>query len=343
MARVYREGDIGDEITTRKVAVLGYGSQGHAHALNLKESGCDVTVGLYEGSKSWDKAEDDGLPVKTIAGAASDADVVMMLLPDEKQPAVFVTEVGPNLTEGDLMLFAHGFNIHFNQIVVPPDVDLGLVAPKSPGHVLRRLYSEGKGMPSLFAVESDASGQARDVVLSYARAIGSGRAGIIETTFAEETETDLFGEQAVLCGGLTALLKAGFETLVEAGYQPELAYYECVNELKLIVDLIYEGGLAQMRYSISNTAEYGDYTAGPKVIDEGVKTRMREILADVQSGKFATEWVLENRAGGASFLAMRRPEEQLPVERIGAELRALAAEGIIEEAPAESPSGGEIR
>src|SRR5919112_361551 len=261
MARVYREGDIGNEITTRRVAILGYGSQGHAHALNLKESGCDVTVGLYEGSKSWDKAEDDGLPVKTIVDAVRDADVVMMLLPDEKQPAVFATEVGPNLTEGDLMLFAHGFNIHFNQIVVSPDVDLGLVAPKGPGHVLRRLYVEGKGMPSLFAVESDASGQARDVILSYARAIGSGRAGIIETTFAEETETDLFGEQAVLCGGLSALLKAGFETLVEAGYQPELAYYECVNELKLIVDLIYEGGLAGMRYSISNTAEYGDYTA----------------------------------------------------------------------------------
>src|ERR671921_175144 len=222
MARVYREGDIGDEITTRKVAILGYGSQGHAHALNLKESGCDVTVGLYEGSKSWPKAEEDGLPVKTIADAVKNADVVMMLLPDERQPAVFRTEVGPNL----------------------PDVDLGLVAPKGPGHVLRRLYVEGKGMPSLFAVENDASGRARDVILSYARAIGSGRAGIIETTFAEETETDLFGEQAVLCGGLTALLTAGFDTLVEAGYQPELAYYECVNELKLIVDLIYEGGLA---------------------------------------------------------------------------------------------------
>ena len=275
MARVYREGDIGNEITTRRVAVLGYGSQGHAHALNLKESGCEVRVGLYEGSKSWPKAEDDGLSVATIADAVRGADVVMMLLPDEKQPAVFEAEVGPNLSEGDLMLFAHGFNIHFNQIVVPPEVDLGLVAPKGPGHVLRRLYVEGKGMPSLFAVENDASGQARDVILSYARAIGSGRAGIIETTFAEETETDLFGEQAVLCGGLTALLTAGFETLVEAGYQPELAYYECVNELKLIVDLIYEGGLAGMRYSISNTAEYGDYTAGPKIIDEAAKERMR--------------------------------------------------------------------
>jgi ketol-acid reductoisomerase len=338
MARVYREGDIGDEITTRKVAILGYGSQGHAHALNLKESGCDVTVGLYEGSKSWDKAEDDGLPVKTIADAVRDSDVVMMLLPDEKQPAVFATEVGPNLTEGDLMLFAHGFNIHFNQIVVSPDVDLGLVAPKGPGHVLRRLYVEGKGMPSLFAVENDASGGARDTILSDARAIGSGRAGIIETSFAEETETDLFGEQAVLCGGLTALLKAGFDTLVEAGYQPELAYYECVNELKLIVDLIYEGGLAGMRYSISNTAEYGDYTAGPKIIDEAAKERMRTILTDIQSGKWAKDWVLENQAGGSSFLAMRRREAESQVEKVGQELRALAAEGI--ETPA-GRAGGE--
>src|ERR687897_1584755 len=341
MARVYREGDLGDEITARKVAILGYGSQGHAHALNLKESGCDVTVGLYEGSKSWPKAEGEGLPVKTIAEATRDASVVMMLLPDEKQPAVFAAEVGPNLSEGDLMLFAHGFNIHFNQIVVPPDVDLGLVAPKGPGHVLRRLYVEGNGMPSLFAVENDASGQARDTILSYARAIGSGRAGIIETSFAEETETDLFGEQAVLCGGLTALLKAGFDTLVEAGYQPELAYYECVNQLKLIVDLIYEGGLAGMRYSISNTAEYGDYTAGPKLIDESVKERMRGILADIQSGKFAKDWVLENEAGLPGFLAMRRREAELRVEKVGAELRALAAEGV--EAPAESPAGGENR
>src|ERR671933_1173293 len=277
------------------------------------------------------------------ADAVQWADVVMMLLPDERQPAVYTAEVEPNLSEGMLMLFAHGFNIHFNQIVVPPVVDLGLVAPKGPGHVLRRLYVEGKGMPALFAVGNDASGEARDLILSYARGIGSGRAGIIETTFAEETETDLFGEQAVLCGGLTSLLKAGFDTLVEAGYQPELAYYECVNELKLIVDLIYEGGLAQMRYSISNTAEYGDYTSGPRLIDDSVKERMREILTDVQSGKFAKEWVLENQAGGASFLAMRRQEEQSQVERVGAELRALAAEGMIEEAPAGSPTGGETR
>src|SRR5215217_390457 len=337
MARVYREGDIGNEITQKKTAVLGFGSQGHAHALNLKDSGCEVAVGLYEGSKSWPRAEEAGLQVMTIPEAVRWADVVMMLLPDEKQPAVYESEVGPNLSEGDLMLFAHGFNIHFNQIVVPPEVDLGLVAPKGPGHVLRRLYVEGKGMPALFAVGNDHSGEARDLTLSYARGIGCGRAGVLETTFAEETETDLFGEQAVLCGGLTALLKAGFDTLVEAGYQPELAYYECVNELKLIVDLIYEGGLAGMRYSISNTAEYGDYTAGPKIIDEAARDRMRTILADIQSGKWAKDWVLENQAGGSSFLAMRRREAESQVEKVGRELRALVAEGI--ETPAGSAGG----
>jgi ketol-acid reductoisomerase len=341
MARVYREADIGNEITQKKTAVLGFGSQGHAHALNLKDSGCEVAVGLYEGSKSWPRAEEAGLQVMTIPEAVRWAGVVMMLLPDEKQPTVYESEVEPNLSEGDLMLFAHGFNIHFNQIVVPPEVDLGLVAPKGPGHVLRRLYVEGNGMPALFAVGNDASGEARDLILSYARGIGCGRAGVLETSFAEETETDLFGEQAVLCGGLTALLKAGFDTLVEAGYQPELAYYECVNELKLIVDLIYEGGLAGMRYSISNTAEYGDYTAGPRLVDESVKRRMKEILADIQSGKFAKDWVLENRAGGASFLAMRRREAELRVEKVGAELRALAAEGV--EAPAGNPAGGKNR
>ena len=340
MARVYREGDIGNEIMQRKVAILGYGSQGHAHALNLKDSGCEVVVGLYEGSKSKEKAEAEGLQVMTIADATRWADVVMLLLPDEKQPAVYRAEIEPNLSEGMLVLFAHGFNIHFNQIVVPPHVDLGLVAPKGPGHVLRRLYVEGKGMPSLFAIQNDASGEARDVALSYARGIGSGRAGIIETTFEEETETDLFGEQAVLCGGLSALLKAGFDTLVEAGYQPELAYYECVNELKLIVDLIYEGGLAGMRYSISNTAEYGDYTAGPKVIDEGTKDRMREILVNIQNGKFARDWVLENQAGGASFLAQRRREALLPVEKVGAELRALAAEGVESQAASSAKGQG---
>ena len=338
MARVYREADIGDEILRQKVAVLGYGSQGHAHARNLKDSGGEVAVGLYKGSKSWSAAEDAGFEVMTTADAVRWADVVMMLLPDERQPAVFTEHVAPNLSEGMLFLFAHGFNIHFNQIRVPEEVDLGLVAPKGPGHVLRRLYTEGKGMPALFAVANDASGKARDLVLSYARGIGCGRAGVLETTFAEETETDLFGEQAVLCGGLTALLKAGFETLVEAGYQPELAYYECVNELKLIVDLIYEGGLENMRYSISNTAEYGDYTAGPRLIDDGVKSRMKDILTDIQSGRFARDWVLENQAGGASFLAMRHREAELPVTKVGKELRDLAAEGA--EAPAAQNTGG---
>ena len=340
MARVYREADVGNEIAQKKTAILGFGSQGHAHALNLKDSGCEVAVGLYEGSQSWQKAEAEGLPVMTAAEATRWAEVVMMLLPDEKQPAVYKSEVEPNLSEGDLMLFAHGFNVHFNQINVPHEVDLGLVAPKGPGHVLRRLYVEGKGMPALFAVGNDASGSARDVILSYARGIGCGRAGILETTFAEETETDLFGEQAVLCGGLTALLEAGFDTLVEAGYQPELAYYECVNELKLIVDLIYEGGLAGMRYSISNTAEYGDYTAGPRLIDESVRERMRSILSDIQSGKFAKEWVTENAAGQPAFQAMRRRGAASNVEKVGAELRALAAEGV--EAPAGSPAGGEV-
>ncbi|TCJ20675.1 ketol-acid reductoisomerase [Rubrobacter taiwanensis] len=328
MARVYREGDIGNEIADRKIAVLGYGSQGHAHALNLRDSGCEVVVGLYKESPSWSKAERDGLAVTETPEAVRWADVVMMLLPDEAQPAVFRSEVEGNLSEGMLLLFAHGFNIHFNQIRVPPEVDLGLVAPKGPGHVLRRLYVEGRGMPALFAVGNDASGRARDLTLSYARAIGCGRAGIIETTFGEETETDLFGEQAVLCGGLTALLTAGFETLVEAGYQPELAYYECVNELKLIVDLIYEGGLAEMRYSISNTAEYGDYVSGPRVIDEHVKENMRRILAEIQSGQFAKEWVLENQAGRPNFLARRRREAESRVEKVGAELRSLAAEGV---------------
>ncbi|HSL00799.1 MAG TPA: ketol-acid reductoisomerase [Rubrobacteraceae bacterium] len=346
MARVYREADIGNEIAQKKIAILGFGSQGHAHALNLKNSGCEVAVGLYEGSQSRQKAEEAGLQVMTNAEAVRWADVVMMLLPDEKQPAVFESEVEPNLTEGMLMLFAHGFNIHFNQVNVPPGVDLGLIAPKGPGHVLRRLYVEGKGMPALFAVGNDATGSARDLVLSYARGIGCGRAGILETTFAEETETDLFGEQAVLCGGLTALLEAGFDTLVEAGYQPELAYYECVNELKLIVDLIYEGGLARMRYSISNTAEYGDYTAGPKLIDESVRERMRAILADIQSGKFAKDWVVENAAGQPSFLAMRRRGANARVEKVGAGLRALAAEGVEapvgNPTPTRSPAGGDV-
>src|ERR671910_18814 len=337
MARVYREGDIGNEIMQRKVAILGYGSQGHAHALNLKDSGCEVAVGLYEGSASKEKAEAEGLQAINTADAVRWADVVMMLLPDEKQPAVYRAEVEPNLSEGMLMLFAHGFNIHFNQIMVPPEVDLGLVAPKGPGHVLRRLYVEGNGMPALFAIGNDASGEARDLILSYAKGIGCGRAGILETTFAEETETDLFGEQAVLCGGVAALVNAGFETLVEAGYQPELAYFETMHELKLIVDLMYQGGLQYMRYSISDTAEYGDYVSGPRIIDERIRAEMKRILADIQSGKWAKDWVLENQAGGSRFLAMRRREAESQVEKVGQELRALAAEGI--ETPAGSAGG----
>src|SRR5918998_2235191 len=337
MARVYREGDIGNEITQRKVAILGYGSQGHAHALNLKDSGCEVAVGLYEGSASRTRAEREGLQVMTPADAVQWADVVMMLLPDEWQPAVFRSEVEPNLSEGMLVLFAHGFNIHFNQITVPAEVDLGLVAPKGPGHVLRRLYVEGKGMPALFAVGNDASGEARDLILSYARGIGCGRAGIIETSFAEETETDLFGEQAVLCGGLSALLTAGFGKPVGGGGHPRPPGLQGGHRAEMIVDLIYEGGLAGMRYSISNPAEYGDYTAGPKIIDEAAKERMRTILADIQSGKWAKDWVLENQAGGSSFLAMRRREAESQVEKVGQELRALAAEGI--ETPAGSAGG----
>ena len=295
MARVYREADVGNEIAQKKIAILGFGSQGHAHALNLKDSGCEVAVGLYEGSKSWPRAEEAGLQVRTIPEAVRWADVVMMLLPDEKQPAVYRNEVEPNLSDGDLMLFAHGFNIHFNQIVVPPEVDLGLVAPKGPGHVLRRLYVEGNGMPALFAVGNDASGEARDLILSYARGIGCGRAGILETTFAEETETDLFGEQAVLCGGLTALLKAGFDTLVEAGYQPELAYYECVNELKLIVDLIYEGGLAGMRYSISNTRAGGSPRTGYSRTRQARRASWR-----CAAGRRSSGWRRSGRSCGRS-------------------------------------------
>jgi ketol-acid reductoisomerase len=321
------------------VAIIGYGSQGEAHARNLSESGVDVVVGLRPESASAERAREAGLRVTDAAAATSEANVVMVLVPDTAAPSVYHAEIEPNLRDGALLMFAHGFNIHFGEVDPPGGIDVGMVAPKGPGHLVRRLYEGGGGVPALFAVHRDATGTARDRTLAYARGIGAGKAGILETTFAEETETDLFGEQAVLCGGLTALLKAGFDTLVEAGYQPELAYYECVNELKLIVDLIYEGGLAGMRYSISNTAEYGDYTAGPRLVDEDVKQRMREILADIQSGKFAKDWVLENEAGGASFLAMRRREAELRVEKVGAELRALAAEGV--EAP--SPAGGETR
>jgi ketol-acid reductoisomerase len=312
-----------DLLAGKTIAIIGYGSQGHAHALNLKDSGMNVIVGLYPGSKSAAKAQAAGLTVKSVADAAKAADLLMILLPDEVQKTVYKNEIEPQLEEGNVLAFAHGFNIHFGQIVPPPDVDAIMVAPKGPGHLVRRTYEEGQGVPCLFAVFQDATGQARDRAMAYAKGIGGTRAGILETTFREETETDLFGEQAVLCGGLSALIKAGFETLVEAGYQPELAYFECLHEVKLIVDLIVEGGLAKMRDSISNTAEYGDYTRGPRIVNEQTKAEMRKILSEIQTGQFAREFVLENQAGKPGFTAMRRKEAEHSIEEIGKDLRAM--------------------
>jgi ketol-acid reductoisomerase len=307
----------------KTVAIIGYGSQGHAHALNLKDSGVNVIVGLYQGSPSWQKAEADGLTVKTVADASAAADLIMILLPDETQKAIYATEIAPNLKAGDTLAFAHGFNIHFAQVVPPADVDVIMVAPKGPGHLVRRTYTQGQGVPALFAVYQDATGHARDRAMAYAKGIGGTRGGILETTFREETETDLFGEQAVLCGGLCALVKAGFETLVEAGYQPELAYFECMHEVKLIVDLMVEGGMANMRYSISNTAEYGDYTRGSRVVNAETKAEMKKILSEIQSGQFAREFVLENISGKAGFTAMRRQEAEHQIESVGKELRSM--------------------
>jgi ketol-acid reductoisomerase len=307
----------------QRIAVLGYGSQGHAHALNLRDSGFDVRVGLRPDSKSWPKAEEDGLRVATPAEATTEADVVMMLLPDTAQAAAYQADVQPNLQPGNLLMFAHGFNIHFHQIRPPEDIDVSMVAPKAPGHLVRRTYTEGIGTPSLYAVHHDATGTARDRTLAYATGIGAGRAGIIETTFAEETETDLFGEQAVLCGGVTSLIQAGFETLVEAGYQPEVAYFECMHELKLIVDLLYEGGLGGMRYSVSDTAEYGDYTRGPRVVNDDVRAEMRRILEEIRSGAFATEWVSEAKAGFPRFEALRARQHEHQIEEVGERLRAM--------------------
>ncbi len=324
MARMYYDTDANLEFLADKtVAIIGYGSQGHAHALNLKDSGVNVIVGLYQGSPSWQKAESEGLTVKTVADAAAAADLIMILLPDETQKAIYATEIAPNLKAGDTLAFAHGFNIHFAQVVPPADVDVIMVAPKGPGHLVRRTYTQGQGVPALFAVYQDATGQARDRAMAYAKGIGGTRGGILETTFREETETDLFGEQAVLCGGLCALIKAGFETLVEAGYQPELAYFECLHEVKLIVDLIVEGGMANMRYSISNTAEYGDYTRGPRVVNADTKAEMKKILSEIQSGQFAREFVLENLSGKAGFTAMRRQEAEHQIESVGKELRSM--------------------
>ncbi|MDM9379215.1 ketol-acid reductoisomerase [Chlorogloeopsis sp. ULAP01] len=324
MARMYYDTDANlDLLAGKTVAIIGYGSQGHAHALNLKDSGVNVIVGLYPGSKSATKAEAAGLTVKSVADAAKAADLIMILLPDEVQKAVYKNEIEPYLEEGNVLAFAHGFNIHFGQVVPPPFVDVIMVAPKGPGHLVRRTYEQGQGVPCLFAVYQNASGQARDRAMAYAKGIGGTRAGVLETTFREETETDLFGEQAVLCGGLSALIKAGFETLVEAGYQPELAYFECLHEVKLIVDLIVEGGLAKMRDSISNTAEYGDYTRGPRVVNEQTKAEMKKILQEIQTGQFAREFVLENQAGKPGFTAMRRKEAEHSIEEIGKDLRAM--------------------
>ncbi|WP_413303126.1 ketol-acid reductoisomerase [Bacillus sp. 1P10SD] len=323
MVKVLYNGDIQEAVLQgKKIAVIGYGSQGHAHALNLKESGFDVVVGLRAG-KSWDKAVEDGVDVRSVAEATAVADVVMVLLPDEMQPKVYEESIKPNLEAGNALVFAHGFNVHFSQIVPPADVDVFLVAPKGPGHLVRRTYTEGAGVPALYAVYQDYTGQARDVALAYAKGIGSARAGVLETTFQEETETDLFGEQAVLCGGTTALIKAGFETLVEAGYQPEVAYFECLHELKLIVDLLYEGGLENMRYSISDTAQWGDFVSGPRVVNEDTKARMKEVLKDIQTGVFAKGWILENQANRPQFNAINRAENNHQIETVGRELRAL--------------------
>ncbi len=325
MSQMYYDKDCNLELLKGKtVAVIGYGSQGHAHALNLAESGINVVIGLKEGSSSRAKAEADGLKVLPTAQAAEAADVVMMLTPDETQPDIYRECILPNLAEGNILAFAHGFSIHFGQIVPPENVDVVMIAPKGPGHTVRSQYLEGKGVPSLIAIAQDASGHARDYALAYAAGIGAGRAGVIETTFKEETETDLFGEQAVLCGGVTELMKAGFDTLVEAGYAPEMAYFECVHEMKLIIDLINSGGFAMMRYSISNTAEYGDYTTGRRIITDDTRREMKKVLEEIQNGVFAGKWITENRAAGrANFMAMRRIEAAHPVETVGAKLRRM--------------------
>ncbi|MCM2675211.1 ketol-acid reductoisomerase [Alkalicoccobacillus plakortidis] len=323
MAKVYYNGDVNESVLQGKtVAIIGYGSQGHAHALNLRESGVQVVVGLRKG-KSWDKAAEDGFDVQTVRDASAQADLIMILLPDEHQPTIYKNEIEPELTKGKSLVFAHGFNIHFNQIVPPADVDVFLVAPKGPGHLVRRTFEEGAGVPGLIAVFQDATGQAKDTALAYAKQIGAARAGVLETTFKEETETDLFGEQAVLCGGTAALVKAGFETLTEAGYQPEVAYFECLHELKLIVDLMYEGGLETMRYSISDTAQWGDFQAGPRIVTDETKKAMKDILSDIQTGKFAKGWILENQANRPEYTAINEAEKNHPIEVVGRELREM--------------------
>ena len=322
--KVYYEGDADlDLLKGKKVAIIGFGSQGHAHALNLRDSGLDVVVGLREGGASWKHAEEAGLKVVSTAEAAQMGDIIIMLIQDDRQPEVFQKKIIPGLKGGKVLMFAHGFNIHYNQIIPPEDVDVLMVAPKSPGHVMRREYLAGAGVPCLVAVHQDVSGKAKDIGLAYAKGIGGTRAGVIETSFKEETETDLFGEQVVLCGGVSHLIAAAFEVLTEAGYAPEMAYFECLHELKLIIDLIYEGGLSTMRYSVSDTAEYGDYTSGPRIINEDTKQVMREILEAVQNGQWARQWILENRAGRPNFTAMRRRWAEHPIEQVGQRLRGM--------------------
>ena len=325
MAKTYYDQDANfDLLKNKTVAIIGYGSQGHAHALNLKDSGVNVVVGLYKGSKSKEAAEAHGLKVLTVAEAVKQADVTMILIPDEKQADVYKSEIGPNLKDGSALAFAHGFNIHFKQIQPPANVDVFMVAPKGPGHLVRRTFVEGSGVPDIFAVEQDASGNCFELALAYARGIGGTRAGVLQTTFKEETETDLFGEQVVLCGGVTHLIQNGFETLVEAGYQPEIAYFECFHEMKLIVDLMYEGGMAKMRRSVSDTAEYGDYVSGPRIVTPETKKVMKQVLAEIQDGTFAKNWLLENRAAGrANFLALRERHANHQIEKVGKELRSM--------------------
>ncbi len=328
MATIYYEKDADiSHLEGKTIAIVGYGSQGHAHACNLKDSGQKVVVGLREGSSSWGRAESAGLDVTTVPETAAAAHIVMMLTPDELSGDIYRNDVAPGMEAGNALAFAHGFNIHYGQVVPPKDIDVFMVAPKAPGHLVRRIYTEGGGVPMLLAIEQDSTGNAKQLALAYAKAIGGTRAGVIETTYKEETETDLFGEQVVLCGGLTALILASYEILVEAGYQPEVAYFECLHEVKLIVDLIYEGGIANMRYSISNTAQYGDMTRGPRLINEDSRRIMKEFLSDVQDGTFAREWVLENRAGRPVFDKLAKMASEHPIEKVGADLRAMMAKG----------------
>ena len=324
MPKIYYDDDANlDLIKGKTIGIIGFGSQGHAHALNLRDSGCNVMVGLYPGSKSWQQAQMAGLRVGTVEEVAREADIIMMLAPDQVQKKIYDESIGPALTAGKMIMFAHGFNIHFNQIVPPPDVDVTMIAPKAPGHRMREMFVNGIGVPALIAVHQNATENAQQLALAYGKGVGCTKAGVIETTFDEETETDLFGEQVVLCGGVTALVKTAFETLVQAGYQPEIAYFECMHELKLLVDLMHEGGMTYMRYSISDTAEYGDYTRGPKVIDDHVRQQMKQILANIRSGAFAREWIIENQAGRPSFLALRRQNAEHPIEKVGKELRDM--------------------